>query len=69
MLGAVDLLKDHLWFADLHFIAFSAHGFDEYRKVKYTATVDIPFVLTVRGFNTQCKIFLELDVQTLTNVT
>ena len=38
----VNLLVQYLRLTYLQFISFAAHGFDQYGKVKYPASVDIP---------------------------
>ena len=44
-LHTVNLLEDNLWLTNLKLITFATHGFNQYRKMKYTTTGNYPFTI------------------------
>ena len=66
--GTVHLLEEDLGLPNLEFVALTAHGFDQHTQVEDAPSIDIPFVLAVRGFDPQGEVFLKLSVETFADV-
>ena len=65
---AVDLAHEDLRLADLEFVPFAAHGLDQDGQMQDAASVDVPLVFAVGGFDAEREVALEFGVEAFTDV-
>src|SRR5262249_33269239 len=62
-------LVDHFWLADLEFIPFAAHSFDQNAQMEFTAPTDRKLIRLIGVGDAQGNVTLDLVVKTLAEPT